>query len=294
MKTFVVFGALAVAAALQAQDAGPGVQVRNWTTAAFADQFSTVRVMSDEGMPVRTFTMAKQDVTGRPFSGVEVHQSRQELSDGTVISNSSTDRFYRDSAGRTRMEDDAHKRVVIEDPVARVTITLETGSKKARRLSMGPAEASIKFDARAAKPSPMLFTYTIDDSASPADVKVGFAAVASRAAEKSDTAEENLGVESLDGVLATHTRRTLTIPQGQIGNDRDIHVVNERWYSDDLQMIVKTVNSDPRFGENTYELTEISRDEPDASLFQVPADYTVVEAGPRRVLQPATGPGLNK
>jgi hypothetical protein len=94
----------------------------------------------------------------------------------------------------------------------------------------------------------------------------------------------------MNGVTATGTRSTLTIPQGQIGNNRDIHVVNERWYSDDLQMLVKSVNSDPRFGENTYELTNISRDEPDASLFQIPPDYSVMEVGPGRGLQTPTAP----
>jgi hypothetical protein len=44
-----------------------------------------------------------------------------------------------------------------------------------------------------------------------------------------------------------------------------------------LQMMVKTSNSDPRFGTTTFEMTGISRAEPDPSLFQVPADYTVKE-----------------
>ena len=78
-------------------------------------------------------------------------------------------------------------------------------------------------------------------------------------------------------VLAAGSRDTETIPQGQIGNDRDIHVTNERWYSDDLQMLVKTVNSDPRFGENSYEFTNVDRAEPDPTLFQIPGDYTVSE-----------------
>ena len=103
---------------------------------------------------------------------------------------------------------------------------------------------------------------------------------------------EDLGVESLNGVLATHTRDTLTIPQGQIGNNRDIHVVNERWYSDDLQMLVKTANSDPRFGENTYEFTDISRDEPDATLFQIPPGYKVIPMEPPVLPQMPSAPAL--
>jgi hypothetical protein len=45
-------------------------------------------------------------------------------------------------------------------------------------------------------------------------------------------------------------------------------VVYERWYSKDLQMMVKTMNSDPRYGVTTYDLTNISQNVPDATLFQ--------------------------
>jgi len=41
-----------------------------------------------------------------------------------------------------------------------------------------------------------------------------------------------------------------------------------------------TCHSDPRFGETTYRLTNISRAEPDRALFEVPAGYTVKEGGP--------------
>jgi hypothetical protein len=75
----------------------------------------------------------------------------------------------------------------------------------------------------------------------------------------------------------------MTIPKGQIGNDREIKVVTERWVSNDLQMTIKSSNSDPRFGDTTYQLTGIVEREPDASLFQIPPGYTdlapVVPAG---------------
>ena len=94
--------------------------------------------------------------------------------------------------------------------------------------------------------------------------------------------QESLGTQAIEGVTAEGTRVTFTIPAGKIGNDRPIVTVNERWYSPELQTVVLTKNSDPRMGETTYRLTNINRSEPDPSLFQVPADYTVDEgAGPR-------------
>ena len=73
------------------------------------------------------------------------------------------------------------------------------------------------------------------------------------------------------------TRSTFTIPAGQIGNERPIDIVSERWYSPELQTIVMTRNSDPRTGETIYKLTNIQRSEPMRSLFEVPADYTLKE-----------------
>jgi hypothetical protein len=40
---------------------------------------------------------------------------------------------------------------------------------------------------------------------------------------------------------------------------------------------VKSVNSDPRFGDTTYQITKITQGAPDPALFQIPADYTVTE-----------------
>jgi hypothetical protein len=67
----------------------------------------------------------------------------------------------------------------------------------------------------------------------------------------------------------------VTIPAGFIGNDRDIHVVNEAWTSEDLHMLIKSMNSDPRFGKSEYELTNIVRGAPSADLFRIPTGYTV-------------------
>jgi len=229
-----------------------------------------------------------QTVAGRPVSGIEVQKSTQTLGDGTEISTSESVIFFRDSAGRTRKEM-PEGRTIIVDPVAKMTVTLIANSKTARKMPMlgePPKLGVVLSDTvrpriATSGSSAATYTFSVVDGPSTTTVTTG-GPIAARDVERRTTIPDNmkredLGVESLSGVLATHTRNTLTIPQGQIGNNRDIHVVNERWYSDDLQMLVKTVNSDPRFGENTYELTNISRDEPNPSLFQIPPDYAVLE-----------------
>jgi hypothetical protein len=58
--------------------------------------------------------------------------------------------------------------------------------------------------------------------------------------------------------------------------------VFERWYSPDLQVVVKSTRTDPRFGTTTYTLNNVQRTEPAATLFTVPSDYTVQQGGPGR------------
>jgi membrane-associated protease RseP (regulator of RpoE activity) len=93
---------------------------------------------------------------------------------------------------------------------------------------------------------------------------------------KLDAQTESLGHQTIQGVDAEGTRITSTIEAGAIGNDRPIQIVTERWYSSDLHTNVKMTHSDPRSGEETYQLTGISRAEPAPYLFQVPAGYQLV------------------
>ena len=97
--------------------------------------------------------------------------------------------------------------------------------------------------------------------------------------------QELIGKKSIDGIEADGKRSTITIPAGSIGNDRPILIVSERWESPELQTVVLSRHSDPRFGETIFRLTNISRTEPSHSLFEVPADYRIVDGPPPR------GPG---
>jgi hypothetical protein len=82
-------------------------------------------------------------------------------------------------------------------------------------------------------------------------------------------------------VLAEGTRTTQTIPAGQIGNSLPIQVVNERWYSQELQAVILQKRSDPRSGESVSQWTNIIRAEPPSTLFVVPADFQTTQGQPR-------------
>jgi hypothetical protein len=93
----------------------------------------------------------------------------------------------------------------------------------------------------------------------------------------------------MEGVKATGRKTTLTIPTGEIGNDRPIEVTDERWESPELQVVVHSRHSDPRTGVVEYRLTNINRLEPPLDLFTVPPDYTIIEGGGRGVRTGGTG-----
>jgi hypothetical protein len=93
---------------------------------------------------------------------------------------------------------------------------------------------------------------------------------------------EDLGSQTMEGVIVNGVQTTHTIPAGQIGNDRPITIVTEVWTSPDLKTVVYSKRSDPRMGEQTFHLTNIVRTEPNPSLFTVPADFKIVD-GPQPI-----------
>jgi hypothetical protein len=200
------------------------------------------------------------DLAGSPYSAVQQSHSLQVLGDGTRIETNESQQIYRDSMGRTRIESGpaGSGTVMIQDPVSKVTIVLNPATRTAQKTNR-----NIQIAMRALDQTTRL------TASRPAGEGVVTAL--------DKPVIEDFPAQNVNGVLATGHRTTLTIPAGEIGNDRPIQVVSETWYSSDLQMMVKSSNSDPRFGETSFELTNINRNEPDPSLFQVPADYVVAE-----------------
>jgi hypothetical protein len=98
------------------------------------------------------------------------------------------------------------------------------------------------------------------------------------AGDQGKATTEDLGTQTMEGVQVTGVRTTRTIPAGEIGNDRPISIVTEVWTSPDLKTIIYSKRSDPRMGEQTFRLANISQSEPDASLFTVPPDFKIVDS----------------
>jgi hypothetical protein len=90
--------------------------------------------------------------------------------------------------------------------------------------------------------------------------------------------EADLGQQTINGMSATGKSIMRTTAAGAIGNAQPLVEKSEVWTSPELQVVVLSKRTDPRFGLSTYALKNIQRDEPSASLFQVPSDYTVQDA----------------
>jgi hypothetical protein len=234
-------------------------------------------------------------VTGAPYSAEAVNESIQTLYDGNRIVEKSSTKVYRDSEGRERREEGSPMNAVfITDPVAKASYTLypetKTVSKAGENRTFFFSSVNALSGVATAAPVAAIqadrfqvrvgtgLAYTKGFPA-PLTVTVG--------PEPGSAKVEDLGTKMLEGVQVKGSRSTTVIPAGQIGNDRDIEVVDERWYSPELKLTVMTTHSDPRSGQTTYKLTNIQRIEQVRSLFEVPANYTV-QNNPSFVTSPVT------
>ena len=88
-------------------------------------------------------------------------------------------------------------------------------------------------------------------------------------------------MRTIAGVEAHGSRITRTIPAGEEGNELPLAVVDEKWFSLDLGCFLSVISDDPRHGRTTFEIQELSRTEPDASLFLPPPGYTIEDRNPQ-------------
>ena len=194
-------------------------------------------------------------VKGAPYSAEATTEVIQTFVDGNRIVRSTSALLHRDSRGRTRREvamGDVAGIVVTGNPLR--VITIHDPDSRTTHV-FGPDGRVMQGGTAAAGPPPMLTT----DAQLPVSQPVG-----------TPEREESLGTRTIEGLVCEGTRKTTTIPAGAIGNERPMTTVTERWFSHELQLLVLSRVTDPRFGETTYRLTKIVRAEPPASLFEAP------------------------
>jgi hypothetical protein len=248
------------------------------TVLAFA-VILTARTSGQVSLPEESIggPLSSIPVLGVPFSADAATTVHAILRDGTRLDQTTTDRYYRDSAGRVRIE-----RHMEGLPAAK------TAPERLIRTVIAP------------DPSRWSGVYSVDDQTGTAGLLprsliantvggnrdfsvpvggvrfVGF----SRAGDLlsadpgafGDVRDESLGTKRIAGVEAAGRRLTIVVPPGHRHNDKWIEVVvaDERWESAELQLLIQSRHSDSR-STIEYRLSNIRRTEPPAHLFELPA-----------------------
>lgn len=240
-------------------------------------------------------------IKNAPYSGTEVSETTQVLADGTRIHNEFQTQVWRDSEGRVRREGPGG--ITIFDPVANASYVLNPKTQTARKLPLGMYLFStseggntmiryFRFStgdgvANAERRTAELRTtygpnHPAVREAVTAELKARAALETEMKAAPGKVTTEQLPKRTIEGVAAEGSRETSIIDTGAIGNDRPIQIVNERWFSPELQTVLQSRHSDPRTGEESFKLINISRAEPPAYFFQIPAGYRVITDEPPR------------
>jgi hypothetical protein len=257
-------------------------------------------------------------VKNEPYEAQAVTEMKQTLSDGSHIVQTTTATVARDSDGRTvrvqklgpmgpwksaeSSSGNSQTLTTIFDPVAKEHIDYTSDSKIAHVLLMPALPPSSRLGAvvgaedgfNVSAPSPTGGAENGLTVAVPGSVGAGVQGFAVQARTLSPQASrgmeaktESLGTKTIEGVQVTGTRSAQTIPAGTIGNDKDLNITRETWYSPELKLVIQSTQSDPRFGQTTYTLKNIQQGSPDATLFQVPANYTIDKIVPKFLKAPA-------
>jgi hypothetical protein len=203
-------------------------------------------------------------VTGAPYCGQVTNTFSQTLGDGNQIHRETTSNVCRDSMGRTYSQmnlpfsdsGSAPGGAIIRDPVAGVDYMLDTTHKTYRKFTEPKPRTANgakgpRFEGGGPNPGP------------------------------NGAAATDLGFQTIAGLSCKGTRMTRTIPaNSRLGNQQALQITTERWFSPDLSIDIQTQMNDPSRGSDSMTVTNITRTEPDASMFQVPAGYTLQQGGP--------------
>jgi hypothetical protein len=241
-------------------------------------------------------------VKGAPYSAIAITEYIQTLADGNQIMQKNEATYHRDREGRIRIDQtlktigkwtavgDPPRVITIWDPVAGRYSSLDPDKQTALINPSGPVkQITVPMVPKTPTPSPGPSGHpkstisSVPNEPKPAPVIT----------DGSDRKKrESLGTRMIEGVSAEGTRTTRIIPAGEIGNVRPIEIVDESWYSSDLQMPLITRHHDPRSGDTVYRLTNINRRDPEPSLFEIPAGYRILDKTAPKL--PGQPPGLPK
>jgi hypothetical protein len=194
-------------------------------------------------------------IQNAPFSATVSTESVRMLADGGRITLVNHRAIARDGAGRIFQErrllvppDGEHESVItqteISDPVAHELYICKPDEHVCQLESYSPP------------------------------VFAGFPSAINPEEKKS---REDLGKQFIAGLEAAGSRETTVVEPGVIGNDSELHIIREYWYSAQLSINLTSKLQDPRIGTQDFEVSGITLGEPDPKLFKVPPGSEVID-----------------
>ncbi|MBI1750928.1 MAG: hypothetical protein HY234_11595 [Acidobacteria bacterium] len=198
----------------------------------------------------------------RPFRAEMVVETDRRLADGNSLHRKSTSTFYRDHNGRLREERRVeHPGIQDEPAIVKTMVSINDPEQGIHYVLFPGMKAGFRTQ------QPAAFVKEIETS---------------RTTPWTPQPDQNfttevLGYQMIEGLQCEGKLDTVTIPAGATGNPFPMEIVTERWYSAELQMNLLVKHRDPRRGETTIRLTNLSLEEPQESLFEIPPDYEIQE-----------------
>ena len=232
--------------------------IANLSCAVLLTIFFSVAVFGQGNSVVSMTFEIPTEIKGVPYSAESATEHVQTLADGNRITRISKTMHYRDGEGRTRIDmleqSDLPPEIArdflrfrISDPIAGYTYMFNSGNKTVMRRKIFRPNA-------------------IPRPSTPPAPRPGYS-----------SRREELGSRVIDGIETVGTRYVHITAPGTIGNEKTIEAVYESWYSPTLKVTLLSTSNDPRSGVSTTRLINLKRDEPDKMLFEIPADYKIVD-----------------
>ncbi len=208
-------------------------------------------------------------VVGAPFSADATTTLTWTSSDGRPRELSAMARYYRDSSGRVRVEQVGFAEDGPNAPSRTTFITIDAA----------PGRSVVTLDPlrRIVRPESRGILGRMFNGGSSFAIPVDASRFRFRAyiAPVSSGWVDLLGDRQIAGLQTTGRRAVTPIPVGRVGNTRPQEIVDERWVSPELNLVIYARTSRSVTGVFEYRLANINRAEPPPDLFVVPEDYTM-------------------
>lgn len=226
-----------------------------------------VAVFGQTGTTTVTTTVYR-GLKNKPYSAESIRESVRTLPDGNTIAETLKGLEYRDGEGRTRREEVSQTpprpfpftSISIQDPVGGYYYSIMPNDKIVYRTKIPPP----------------------GNVSSLSQPPTGYSS-------KTEPLENRI----IEGIEVKGSRSISTIAPGTIGNEKEIQTISEGWFSPELLISLLRITEDPRYGKTTTRLVNIKRDEPDKSLFEIPADYKIIDREPVRLSVAPPAPSNN-